>query len=336
MSNDLEELMKEAQEKFFPESGSEDSPDIEAEEGGKDALENNSEENDAEESTESDQQSPKPEAVADEPPEHWASEHKEKYRSLKTEEERANFRDMDKFFHQMHKRRMEEAVQPFKQVFEPYRQELAQRNMTEVDAIKAMISDQNYYRQFQEQMEKNPVSVLEKLAERHGVSAFFDKDDSAAENTPKYSLPEEVRQKLEKIDYLESQITQSQQNNALSIISEFENERDASGNLLHPHYEKLYPNIIDYVKLQRANGRSPDKALLKEAYEYSVNADPELRRAEIDRQVQAELAKANKERDVAKAKQAGRKLNGSAGASAIKPTDLNSVMEMANKHFYGS
>ena len=72
-------------------------------------------------------------------------------------------------------------------------------------------------------------------------------------------------------------------------IDQFADEKDAQGNLLHPHFDAVLPQVIE---LFQAN---PNRDL-KEAYDAAVWMNPQLRQTLIDRERQSVEQKAANER----------------------------------------
>jgi hypothetical protein len=145
-------------------------------------------------------------------------------------------------------------------------------------------------------------------------------------------IPPEVVQTLQQLQQRQSQFdqfltTQQQQRyneearRVETAVTAFRDAKDASGNLLHPHYADLEDDMIAFLTAARSQGQEPT---LDELYDKAVYSNPSTRAKVLESQRAAETAQRTaaetKARDEARAKaekarRAGSSVTGQPGAS---------------------
>jgi hypothetical protein len=148
-------------------------------------------------------------------------------------------------------------------------------------------------------------------------------------------LPPEVVKALEQVQALDRRqsqfdqflTTQQQQRyneearRVETAVTAFRDAKDASGNLLHPHYADLEDDMIAFLTAARSQGQEPT---LDELYDKAVYSNPSTRAKVLESQRAAETAQRTaaetKARDEARAKaekarRAGSSVTGQPGAS---------------------
>jgi hypothetical protein len=145
-------------------------------------------------------------------------------------------------------------------------------------------------------------------------------------------IPPEVVQTLQQLQQRQSQFdqfltTQQQQRyneearRVETAVTAFRDAKDASGNLLHPHYVDLEDDMIAFLTAARSQGQEPT---LDELYDKAVYSNPSTRAKVLESQRAAETAQRTaaetKARDEARAKaekarRAGSSVTGQPGAS---------------------
>lgn len=101
-------------------------------------------------------------------------------------------------------------------------------------------------------------------------------------------LQDEVNRLTGVINNGQQQQVQQVQNTIVQTITDFANEKDASGNLLRPHYSKLEADIEPFIiAIRRGNPNLQPKEVLQQAYDRVLWANPELRGELIEREKKA-------------------------------------------------
>jgi len=143
-------------------------------------------------------------------------------------------------------------------------------------------------------------------------------------------LQQEVARLTNHIASGQQQQVQQVQNTIVQTIQEFANEKDASGNLLRPHYGKLEGDIEPFIiAIRRGNPNLQPKEVLQQAYDRVLWANPELRGELIERERKAAADKMiDEERQRAqKAASAAVSHRGSPTAGAANSSTTESVEE---------
>jgi hypothetical protein len=109
-------------------------------------------------------------------------------------------------------------------------------------------------------------------------------------------------------------------------VQQFVDEKDASGNLLHPYFHEVSDAIAQHVGLLRQQQPYlPEAELLKAAYDFATYSNPQIRE-----KTQQEALKATQDRmaqEAARARQAGVSINGGpAGDSGHAPNNANRTL----------
>jgi hypothetical protein len=125
---------------------------------------------------------------------------------------------------------------------------------------------------------------------------------------------------------------QSVQQNTQSMIDQFAGEKDAEGNLKHPHFSE----VRDRMGVLIQGNQAPD---LPTAYEMAVYADPKLRQGLMDNYAASKTQKEVKTEAVKKAKKAQRStVRGNATPSekalptglSVRDTIMRSIQQLEN------
>lgn len=216
------------------------------------------------------------------------------------------------------------------QVIEPRRQAWAMERMSPEMAVSQLLA-------ISDKANADPAGFIQWFAGQRGIDLA---QLTAARAEPEYVDPHlaELRKQVGSLTSRLSSEDQARQNAALGQIQQtvqaFEQEKDAQGNLAHPHYAKLEAEIAHTIRALRQSepGLSHRDALQK-AYDRAVWANPETRAL---LQAAAETAAAEKRRAeeadrVARAKRtAGTSLSNRgavAGSSSGAARSISETME---------
>lgn len=131
----------------------------------------------------------------------------------------------------------------------------------------------------------------------------------------------------QRLQQIENTFQQQTTHAATKTVSAFVQEKDAAGNLLHPHFDDLRNEIADLVE----KGKT-----LAEAYEAAVWASPAHREAMLQAQREAEAAqnRATLEKQAADARRASTVASvtrPNAGASPQKPSNWEETMKQKSE-----
>jgi hypothetical protein len=202
------------------------------------------------------------------PPEHWSSEEKEQFKAL-TPEAQQILIERDKQFQKGYQERVQ-AVSDLQAATEPYKQIVASMGMSEADAIRTLFA--TYM-----QIAQNPAGGILRLAQQFG--AMDQLREQFAPDTDDDFVDPEIKALREQVTALNNQLgnfqaeTQSQQQAALqSQIDSFRNQKDESGNLVHPYFEQVRHTMAPLV----SQGKS-----MEEAYNQAVWMVPEFRESHM-------------------------------------------------------
>ena len=250
-------------------------------------------------------------------PEHWSSEHREQFSSLPTESQELLLA-RDKEFQTGYQEKVQ-GIADIQRAIEPWKEVLAQRGITEEQAIRSLFAAQH-------QLESNPINGILQLAQRFGVldqlKAQF------APDTDEDLLDPEVKALNLKINQLESVVNQTNQNLQQRDTNTLQEQLDAfskaeeDGSPKYPHYESLKHLMAPLV----GQGKS-----LEDAYGEVVWSIPEYRESQVKTPEVNEVEQARK---VKQAKKAARVINqdGTAKPSdSDEPISLRADLELAFK-----
>lgn len=125
--------------------------------------------------------------------------------------------------------------------------------------------------------------------------------------------------------YTNISVSQQHAQNA-RLVQQFTEEKDASGNLLHPYFPDVADSVVQHIGLLRQQQpylSEPD--LLKAAYDFATYNNPQIRE-----KVQQEALKAAQDRaaaEAARARQVGVSINGGpAGDTSHAPNNANRTL----------
>jgi hypothetical protein len=247
-----------------------------------------------------------PAPETDPAPEHWAKDHKELYGKLKDPEARALVKEFDKTFHQLHQKKASEVMEPIKQAFAPFAEELRANNMTEVQAISALVSER---KNFMHQMQTNGKQYLMSLAQQFNIP--LDDVEFGEPNTQVVALQNQVNELTRTLQGFQQQGIERQQSEINSQIEAFANAKDEAGNARYPHFD----TVVDEMALQIAAAKQQGVTMtLEDAYKRAVRANDELYQQEVKREL--EKQEAQRKADVEKAK-ANKHLSGRAPVQSV-------------------
>lgn len=285
-----------------------------------------------------------PEAVTQEPatpaiqaPLSWSGEMKAKWADLPPDVQ-TYVAQRDKESHEAISRAgmQIKAFEPIGKVLAHFTETFKRNNLHPAEGIARLLNVET-------QLEKDPVEAVKNIAKAYGVDLQM--LAGLAEGTPGEQpaadprvaqLEAQLRETSEKLNQVTSYLTtqQTQQQTAgrdalARQISDFAEAKDASGNPLHPHFDRVTGTM---AALLQANPEWD----LAQAYSRAVRADDELY-AEAEAKKAAE-AEAKRQADARKKAEEARKsaavnVQSSPGAGKTPRTMEDTLREVAQKHY---
>ncbi len=230
------------------------------------------------------------------------------------------------------------AAETFSAVVEPYQAYLASMNTTPERAFQVLISA-DY--QLRNGTPEQKVKIAAQLVRDYGIDLTELSELSEDEQvSPEMAQLTQRQQNLERyVQGQQAQVTAQVQNDAEAYIKTFAEEKDASGNLLHPHLDKIRAVMGSLIDA------NPEWDM-QTAYENAVWGNPALREENLATQrkdaeeaaesKRAEAAKkAETERGVKakKAKKAASSVKGGAEPSGLGTEPDLSLRDQIKKEF---
>ena len=273
----------------------------------------------------------KPSAVAEAPvvdpasdaPAHWSKEHKETFAKIAPEHKQfvlERYKAMEGDYTRKTQEIASErkAVEAIKTAFEPIRGELQASGIDEANAIQRLVNAHVA-------LQRDPVGTLKLLANQYGanLSQLTDGGGEEFQDPDVLQLRNELRQRDLKIQELERNFNGFVQTNQQrdvetmsSLIDDFAARKDAGGNAQYPHLSELMGDMQRFIR--PAKNTTEAEAILKDAYEKALWANPETRQKALAEQKKREFDQQEKERKeaVTKARRASTSLNGAGGEYA--------------------
>lgn len=205
----------------------------------------------------------------------------------------------------------------FDQVLAPHRHAWRQAGISEPQAIHNLLAAESY-------LNRDPQNGLRKLAKHYSVDLSALADGQEAVNPELAALRQEVQQLR---GYMtESQRAQQEQASAslASQIETFATEKDAGGNLKHPHFDTLRERMGALITSGQAQN-------LNDAYEQAAWLDPSVRKELLEQQTAAQKSEEERKRKEAldKARKAGTAPKGTAPGNQNMPDDLDGILNYA-------
>lgn len=292
---------------------------------------------------------PEPQAATDEPGDeaqetddapieataHWSAEDRAAFERLPPDGQRLLL-DRHRSMEADYTRKTQELA-PLRKAYEPLKASAERLGITEAESVQRLVAAQqafetsplqatqwiaNQYIQTPEQAR----AVIESLAQKHGLKLGeqrADNDDQDALVDPEVArLNEQVSRLSARLEQGEQSAATQQRQQAQAAVDAFREAKDESGNLKHPHFDKVRAAMGALV----TSGVATD---IEDAYARAVRADPELY------QEQAEaLVTQTKQQQTAAARKAAadakrRALPRSGKAAPAKPKPANITDEMS-------
>ena len=166
------------------------------------------------------------------------------------------------------------SYEPISQVMAPFKQAMAQANLTESQVIQRWAAAENI-------LNTNPQQGIKQLAQMYKVDlvalAGSQDDGSDPYDTTKTASnqpSQEFVQLQNEVSTMRQSFTTQAQQEAVNKIEAFANEADDQGNLKRPHFKELEGDIAQIAAVARAQGKPID---LQSFYEQAAWSNPSTR-----------------------------------------------------------
>ncbi len=283
-----------------------------------------------------------PEPTGLTPPDRWSPADKEAFAKIPADAQEfvmRRYKDMEADYT---RKTQEQAAfrrdyEPVHQMFAPFEDQIRQSGFTKAGLIQAWADVERKLSSGQaipviRDLVQNYRVDRDALARELGISAAPAADGTQPEQAPAAQLPRELTETLQTLIQRQQQIDQhftraqqaqqaEAQTRVMSTITAFREAKNASGALLHPHYDDLESDMVAYLEAARRLGQEPS---LDDLYDKAVWANPSTRDKVLASQRAAEVAQRTesekKAREEARAKaerarRAGSSVTGAPGTS---------------------
>jgi len=202
-------------------------------------------------------------------------------------------------------------------VLEPARHTIAATGIGEAEYISRLLNADAALRQ-------NPQMALRQLAQGYGINLPSDNTESESWDDP----DPQYAQMQKQLQAVQGELNQFKQHNIQAARSETENQinvfseqKDADGNLKHPHFDKLRVKMGNLIDAGEAKG-------MEEAYNKALRLDDDL----YAETLKTQTAKAKKEEEkkrklaVEKARKVKPKTSANPPKGSVKTSDLDALL----------
>ena len=223
-------------------------------------------------------------------PEGWSDDHRELYSKLPEEartliserEKERNSSLQGKFREADELKKKFERYQSLDRVLEPYRERLHLNGVDEISFMQRLVAWNDF-------IERDPKAAIKRLSEAYKV----DLNEPSFEDPQLKALNDELAALKQQLGQQESTTRETEQSALRTEIESFRDAKDETGNLKHPHFDKVRNAMSGLLNSEVATD-------LEDAYEKAVYAIPELR----DELVQAKIKEARAKDEAERRKKA--------------------------------
>ncbi len=180
-----------------------------------------------------------------------------------------------------------QAAEAYEAAVEPFTAYLASKGVKPAQAVRILLAAEH---QLSTGTPEQKALIFSKLAKDYGIDLYALADSAEEDAEPGDPELAKIQQRIGGIERLinsqrQQAAAQIQQNAEAQVVA-FAEGKDAGGNLLRPHLEKVR------ATMGRMIGEDPNLTL-QAAYDNAVWADPKLRKAALAKQRAAPTAKRN-------------------------------------------
>jgi len=307
------------------ESSEVDAPELDAQDAPEDDIEDEAieevaeiDEGTDEETLEADEDEPAEEESLEGlvAPEHWAKADREMFEALDDEAKEfvnRRYASMEKDYHSKTQKAATSIrfTEQINEMLSPYKEKMNLAGIDEVTAIKKLAAAQDL-------LERDPKAGIEHLAKSYGVD-LDEVDVEYDEVDPKIAALEA------KIQQLEGGLNSTSLEAQNAAIEQFRGATDSNGNLLHPHFDDVYDDMVTLVKSRVASDL--DGAYQKAIWSNDGVRDKLLTSVENEKKQARIAANAKKAAAAKRAAKTNIKGNGDPMADAGKDLTLQQELE---------
>ena len=184
------------------------------------------------------------------------------------------------------------------QIFAPLEQALMMHGLTPQQYVGQLLA-------IQQGLQTNPEQTIKHLAQQRGVALDGLQEADEYQDPEIRALKEEIANLRQGLTVREQTEAQNQQSHLMDQIRLFGTEKDADGNLTHPHFDAVMDDMARLAVYQRNQGIQPE---LNQLYEQAVWSNPEVRQTLLDEQKKSLTAEdaGKKQAKATKAKKAAK------------------------------
>jgi hypothetical protein len=237
-------------------------------------------------------QQQEPELPEFEAPHHWGQEAKEAWKALHGYKEgRSHLERVHKQWGQtqgyltkveQERAQLRKQFEPLNEFLQPYSQQWAAQGMDTLGGLRQIMA-------FRDGLERDPQATMLQIAKMYGVDLGKMIEDQPYVPPEVQQLQQEFARVQEAQRQTQMQLQQSQQQQyqqyVLGQVQAFETEKDASGNLKHPHFAE----VVNDMAALKAMGRASDN---EELYRLAVQLNPKLNAEAVEAAKQAAIREA--------------------------------------------
>jgi hypothetical protein len=210
------------------------------------------------------------------------------------------------------------------EIMGPYREAMAREGIDDAMAIKQLVAAHAY-------LQRDPANAIQWLADKYGIdlkAAGTAGTEAGQPSAELVAVKKELAELKNSLSAREKQEQDTQHQATLSQITQFAEAKDAQGQLKHPHFDDVAPDVAALIRAARAQGQT---LTLQDAYDRAVYANPQTRTKVLAAQDAQRKAKEEEERKAKlnAAKKAGTDVSGTGAATAVvaNPNDLRATLE---------
>ncbi len=185
-----------------------------------------------------------------------------------------------------------EAIDALGSAVSPYQAYLASKGLTAPQAVQVLLAAEH---QLSTGAPEQKAKILARLAKDYGVEldALYDFEEAAPANPEIAQLQQRQAQLERMVNGERQQVAAQMRQEVEGQVTAFAGEKDAAGNLAHPHLSKVQ------VAMGHAIEQNPELTL-EQAYENAVWGDPSLRKEAIAKRRSTPTGKSAKAKASAK------------------------------------
>lgn len=179
-----------------------------------------------------------------EPPEHWSAQDKEAFNEQPTGAQEWMLKRHKELEGDYTRKRQQESSQVrlaenVTDALSPFREEFSRAGLDEAGAVRQLAS-------WHTALKNNPKQAIQELATTYGVDLSADIDDTT--DPAMQPVLQEIGALKQHLSRQEQAAQQRELERISGVIQSFKSEKDESGNLLYPHFDKVEQDIAKLME----------------------------------------------------------------------------------------